>query len=114
MAKDLADVINKIAEKAFQEDFIALIEVSEKTETFKDTFEGLLPFFNMGYDFIAYADNQHDKIYLLESSQYHPKPPTFTKEEIDKVLSLPPNSPVHLRDNLEPVAIYHFEIEGEK
>jgi hypothetical protein len=103
------EAIYNIGEKAFQENHIVLIQLSESNETLAGTIEGLKPYFDLGYTHVAYSDYNH--VYLLQGENFYKEPPMFTKDEIDKLLSEPPNTPVTLRENLEPVALYYFTIE---
>lgn len=111
-------------------DEIAIIQLTESNETFRGTVEGLLPLFKLGYDHIVYSDLNH--VYLLNSIDYYTlcktvdsyyydlfnhyepddiKLPVFTKEEIDSLLSEPPNSAVDIRKRFPAVRLFYYEIE---
>jgi hypothetical protein len=98
-----------ISNRHFLNNEIVMLQLSESNETLGGTIRGMLPFIDLGFRHISYEDYNH--VYLVNEDEFSTHPPTFTKEEIDKILSLPPNSPVKVRDNLEPVVLYYFTIE---
>jgi hypothetical protein len=86
---------------------IPILKITETNETLGGTLHGLIPFIQAGYTHVVYEEASG--VFVMNPEEFDDF--RLTRKEIDKLLENPPNKPTTVREDLNQLTLYYFDIE---